>query len=100
MADEWAKTDEKLKGKNELRKLVPYPLEFKHTDDGDVDEKLLALDHPLWIELKLYRDGLYDPDMKDNVPKKKGQHLYRVDSSLKSISEKLTAYNLRRYGLR
>ena len=71
MAGEWAKKDEKLKGKNKLRGLVPYPFDFKHNDDGEVDDELIALKHPFWEELALYREGRYDPDMFGNIPKKK-----------------------------
>ena len=48
-ADDWTKRDEKLKGKGALRNLVPYPLEFTHVDDGEIDPELLALDHPLGV---------------------------------------------------
>ena len=104
MAGEWAEKDEKLKGKNKLRGLVPYPFDFKHTvdgevvdfkhnDDGEVDDELIALKHPLWEELALYREGRYDPDMFNNIPKKKDNRPYRVDVILKSISEKLKAWS-------
>ena len=76
--------------------MVPYPLDFKHVDDGQLDPELLFFDHPLWNTLARFRDGHCDPDMMGQVPKK-GQFPFKVDSIRNTLTEglKATASRLR-----
>ena len=89
-ADEWTPRDESLLGKGALRNLVPYPLEFTHVDDGEIDPELLALDHPLWNILWEFRAGHFDPDMFGQIPKE-GQFPFQVDKARENLIEELKA---------